>query len=248
MRYLIALLFIFVSFLGMAQSGTAGDFSVSELTGMKVYLRPVNVKNRTTDLPITGLKNKNITVDTLKKFLSLDVTSKVDKVTGKSLSTNDFTNILKGKLDGVAIGATANSTDGVLLDLGNHTGSLPLGLVSGLSTALNNKVSVVFGKDLSSNDFTAAYRNKIETLPTGDILNARRDSTNSILTNKFDKVGGTISGSVGIGVSLPVSKLQVNTGDIELGTVGNGVIITAPNGTRWRIMINNTGNLSTTSL
>ena len=68
------------------------------------------------------------------------------------------------------------------------------------------------------------------------------------LDSKFDKIGGTILGTVGIGVTTPVSKLQVNTGDIELGTIGNGIIITAPNGTRWRITINNTGNLATTSL
>ena len=36
-------------------------------------------------------------------------TSKVDKVTGKGLSTNDFTDALKTKLDGIATGATANT-------------------------------------------------------------------------------------------------------------------------------------------
>lgn len=35
-------------------------------------------------------------------------TSKVDKVTGKGLSTNDFTNTLKTKLNGIESGATAN--------------------------------------------------------------------------------------------------------------------------------------------
>ena len=35
-------------------------------------------------------------------------TSKVDKVSGKGLSTNDFTNTLKNKLDGIASGAEVN--------------------------------------------------------------------------------------------------------------------------------------------
>jgi hypothetical protein len=80
------------------------------------------------------------------------------------------------------------------------------------------------------------------------IINNKSDLTGSSLFSKLDKVGGTISGNLGIGVSSPVSKLQVNTGDVELGTIGNGVIITSPNGARWRITINNTGNLTTTSL
>lgn len=56
------------------------------------------------------------------------------------------------------------------------------------------------------------------------------------------------NGNVGVGIDTPTSKLQVNAGDIELGTVGTGVIIASPNGTRWRITISNTGSLTATSL
>lgn len=49
--------------------------------------------------------------------------TKVDKVTGKGLSTEDFTTAEKQKLDGVEDGATANSTDAYLLDRANHTGT-----------------------------------------------------------------------------------------------------------------------------
>ena len=50
---------------------------------------------------------------TSKKFARADHvhpsdTSKVDKETGKGLSTNDFTNELKSKLDGIAAGAEVN--------------------------------------------------------------------------------------------------------------------------------------------
>nr|DAR22712.1 MAG TPA: Putative tail fiber protein [Caudoviricetes sp.] len=38
---------------------------------------------------------------------------KVDKVTGYGLSKNDFTDILKNKLDGIAEGAQVNSITGV---------------------------------------------------------------------------------------------------------------------------------------
>lgn len=49
--------------------------------------------------------------------------NKVDKVTGKSLSENDFTTVLKTKLDGVAASATANDTDANLKARANHTGT-----------------------------------------------------------------------------------------------------------------------------
>ena len=123
----------------MAQSGSSGRFTVAELTGMKIDIRPINVTSRTTSLPVTSLKQKNIDIDTLKKFLSLDVTGKVDKVSGKDLSTNDFTNPLKTKLDGIATGATANSTDAYLLSRTNQTGTQAISTVTNLQSNLDAK-------------------------------------------------------------------------------------------------------------
>lgn len=48
---------------------------------------------------------------------------KVDKVTGKALSTEDYTTTEKSKLAGIASGATANQTDAYLLSRANHTGT-----------------------------------------------------------------------------------------------------------------------------
>lgn len=46
----------------------------------------------------------------------------------------------KGKLDGVAAGATANAADSHLLDRANHTGEEPISAVSGLQAALDAKI------------------------------------------------------------------------------------------------------------
>lgn len=46
----------------------------------------------------------------------------------------------KTKLDGIATGATANSTDAFLLDRTNHTGAQAISTVTGLQTALDGKV------------------------------------------------------------------------------------------------------------
>lgn len=47
-------------------------------------------------------------VNELEKRITANTNGKVDKVVGKGLSTNDFSNSYKTKLDGVATGATKN--------------------------------------------------------------------------------------------------------------------------------------------
>src|SRR4051812_5512757 len=51
------------------------------------------------------------------------VNTKVDKVGGKQLSTEDYTTGEKTKLAGIANAATANSSDASLLNRANHTGT-----------------------------------------------------------------------------------------------------------------------------
>lgn len=62
--------------------------------------------------------------------------SKVDKVAGKQLSTEDYTSAEKTKLSGIAAGATANAADAALRDRTTHTGTQPIESVYGLSVAL----------------------------------------------------------------------------------------------------------------
>lgn len=51
----------------------------------------------------------DISVLVTKSELQESINNKVDKVTGKDLSTNDFTDTYKTKLDGIATGATNNT-------------------------------------------------------------------------------------------------------------------------------------------
>ena len=90
-----------------------------------------------------------------------DLTNKVDKISGKGLSANDYTNAekaevakIKDKVDKVAgKGLSANDfADNYKTKLDN------------LDTNLNNKVDKVSGKGLSANDFTAAYKTKLDNL------------------------------------------------------------------------------------
>lgn len=81
--------------------------------------------------------------------LRADIAKKVDKVAGKGLSTNDLTNALKTKLDGIASQATKNQTDAYLLNRANHTGTQAISTVAGLQAALDGKAALS-----SKNDFT----------------------------------------------------------------------------------------------
>lgn len=59
---------------------------------------------------------------------------------------------------------------------------------------------------------------------------------------------GTYNGNVGIGTITPASKLEVDGGDIEVDDSASGLILRSPNGTRYRIKVDNSGNLTTTAV
>ncbi len=88
--------------------------------------------------------------------------NKVDKVSGKGLSANDFTSELKTKLENL------ESCD-----------------CNAINEALSNKVDKVSGKGLSANDFTSELKTKLENLESCDC-----DAINAALNNKVDKVSG----------------------------------------------------------
>lgn len=58
----------------------------------KNTIKSISVKTASTNVPVAADSNGNV---------NIDVSGKVDKVSGKGLSTNDFTNAAKQKLDGI---------------------------------------------------------------------------------------------------------------------------------------------------
>lgn len=117
---------------GIANGGT----NATTVVGAKTNLQLQNVDN-TSDI------NKPVSTATQT---ALD--SKVDKVVGKDLSTNDFTTVEKTKLAEIS---------------GVNTGDQDLSSYATL-TNLDTKVDKVAGKNLSTEDFTTAEKTKLASL------------------------------------------------------------------------------------
>ena len=98
--------------------------------------------------------------------------NKVDKVSGKGLSTNDFTSALKDKLDGIAAGANKTTVDTSL----SATSTNPV-QNKAVNSALGNKVDKVSGKGLSTNDFTTAEKNKLAAFSSASDYALKSDVT-----------------------------------------------------------------------
>ena len=56
------------------------------------------------------------------------------------------------------------------------------------------------------------------------------------------------SGNLGVGNTTPSSKLHVSGGDVEVEDAGSGLVIKSPDGTRFRISVDNSGVLSATTV
>lgn len=116
--------------------------------------------------------------------------TKVDKVEGKGLSTNDYTTDEKNKLAGIATGANKTTVDSALSS--SSTNPVQNKVVN---TALGNKVDKVSGKGLSTNDYTTAEQTKLAGIDEGANNYTLPESTSSVLGGV--KVGTNISVSSG---------------------------------------------------
>lgn len=94
-----------INALDVAQSGGNGKYikAISEADGK------ISATEGTIDSSVTSGSSNPVTGGAV--YTGLD--GKVDKVNGKGLSTNDFTDTLKNKLDGIEAGAQVNSVTGV---------------------------------------------------------------------------------------------------------------------------------------
>lgn len=124
--------------------------------------------------------------------------------------------------------------------LSNITGSYNnfFGYGVGISTSASNKILIGRGSTYP-NYFDSPDTTKDTQLAIG----VRTDANPS----KYWLVGNE-NFNVGIGTTNPTSKLTVG-GDVKVGfNTSQGVILTSPNGTQYRLVVNNSGVLSTVAV
>lgn len=151
---------------------------------------------------------------------------KVDKVTGKALSTNDFTDAYATKLQGIESGADVNLIESISVNNVNQSitsknvnitvptnnNQLTNGagyqtssdVSSAISTAIADKVDKVTGKGLSTNDFTDAYETKLDGIEASADVNLIEsisvNNTNQTITNK------------NVNITVPTNNNQLTNG------------------------------------
>ena len=124
--------------------------------------------------------------------------NKVDKVSGKGLSTNDFTNALKNKLGNIAAGAQVNVIEGVNV---NGTAVTPTNKIVNLTiptklTDLTNDGNFVTDANYvhTDNNYTTTDKNKLAGIASGAEVNVQADwsvtttTSDAYIKNKPTKV------------------------------------------------------------
>lgn len=132
--------------------------------------------------------NQNIT------NIQSDLDSKVDKEEGKGLSSNDFTDALKDKLESLSTVTPDGSYDDTEIKAS----------ITAINTEVNNKVDKEEGKGLSSNDFTDTLKEKLENLhqPVLEVI---------LDTNQYNTLINTEDGLINAGeftVSVDIPRTE----------------------------------------
>ena len=152
-----------------------------------------------------GLENVDNTTDLLKPVstaVQTALSTKVDKVNGKELSTNDYSTAEKAKLAAIT---GSNTGDQDLSALATTAAVAQKANATDVTTSLATKVDKVSGKELSTNDYTTAEKTKLaaitgtnsgdqdlSTLATTAAVAQKANATDvtTSLATKVDKVTG----------------------------------------------------------
>ena len=210
-------------------SGGTGVASISELK---------------TSLAVDQINNTSDASKPISTATQAALTTKVDKVTGKELSTNDYTTAEKTKLAAITGTNTGDqdlsafATTSQLVTKANAT-DVTTSLATkanaaDVTTSLATKVDKVTGKELSTNDYTTAEKTKLAAITgtnTGDRVNITGNAgTATKLQNARTINGIAFDGSVDItvpaGVPYTGATQAVDLGAYELKTsLLNGITV-----------------------
>jgi hypothetical protein len=182
----------------IASSASGGTSDHSALTNR-------NIADQHTVAAITGLQ------------------AALDGKAGTALATASVDGLMsatdKTKLNGVAVNATANSTDAQLRDRATHTGAQAISTVTGLQTALDAKAGTAVATTTVNGLMSAADKTKLNGVATGATVNATdsqlRDRTTHTGTQAISTVTGlqvALDGKQAIDADLTAIAAVSSTG------------------------------------
>lgn len=188
------------------------------------------------------------------------ISTKVDKVTGKGLSTNDFTNADKAKLDGIESGAEANvqanwiQTDNTADDYIKNKPTIPAPVTvdqtysatssnaqSGVAVAqaISTKVDKETGKGLSTNDFTTTEKNKLSGIEAGATKTIVDTDLSSTSTNPVQNkavqapIARLVDAEAKNVLNIPESTQETSAGATFVSDGKNTIAISGTVGDPW---------------
>jgi hypothetical protein len=155
--------------------------------------------------------------------------------TGGLMSSAD-----KTKLGQIPANATANQTDGYLLDRANHTGTQSIATVTDLQTELNKKLETVTINTVVG--LTDALADKADAADIPDVsdLTTRVDDAETAITgltsNKLDKNNPAPTGAFAFPKYTFAGKPSATSNNgryIEITDSADGIVLARSNGTDW---------------
>ena len=193
--------------------GTDGQFvitTVSEKDENNTQSVSVSVKTATLD----GTEDGLVTASDARTKLG----GKVDKVEGKGLSTNDFTNALKTKLDGIAAGAEVNvQADWNEIDENSDA------FIKNKPANLVQDANYVH----TDHNFTTDLKTKLEGIAEGAEVNYISSVGNNLAVDENGKLTVTIPEATVTGVDeTPVDGLKLQLTDKKVTLVDDGLAAT----------------------
>lgn len=143
---------------GLVKLGAPGGAATFEAAteGLDAHIADLDNPHAVTKSQV-GLPNVDNTSDAAKPISTATATALSQKQPLSSVLTNttaSFTTAQETKLSGIAAGATVNSSDAILLDRANHTGTQAQSTIVGLEDDLSSKIS-----DAPSDDIQYARKN-----------------------------------------------------------------------------------------
>lgn len=186
-------------------TATGGQANVIETISVNgTNIEPDVNKNVAISIPtkISGLTND------AGYLVASDIEDKVDKETGKGLSSNDYTTAEKDKLTAIEAGAQVNKIEavkvnGTALEITDKAVNVDLGDYAKTADVADGYVAKEDGKGLSTKDYTAADQTKVAGIEDGAQVNV-------VETIKVDNTALPVTGKV---VNIDLSgKVDKETG------------------------------------